>query len=79
MIKNIYIMNVKHLEFYERQKTQLHTKLHVQRSLVLNLHKVKNKERKYTACLTYMPRQKIPQTHKAIKIGNLEGSSFYSR
>ena len=31
-------------------------------------------ERKYTTCLTDMPRQRIPQTHKAIKIGNLEGS-----
>ena len=33
------IMNVKLLEYYERQKTQLHTKLHVQRSLILILHK----------------------------------------
>ena len=36
-------------------------------------------KRKYTAYLTYMPRQEIQQTHKAIKIGNLEGSRFYSR
>ena len=32
-----------------------------------------------TACLSDMQRQRIPQTHKAIKIGNLEDSRFYSR
>ena len=34
-------------------------------------------ERKYTTCLADMPRQRIPQTQNAIKIGNLEGSRFY--
>ena len=75
-------MNVKLLEYYERQKPQVHTKLHKQRSLILKLHKIVSDvffERKYTTCLTDMPRQRIPQTHNAIKIGNLEGSRFYSR
>ena len=40
MKKKKNIMNVKQLEYYERQKTQLRTKLHVQRSLILKLHKI---------------------------------------
>ena len=31
-------------------------------------------ERKYTACLTDMPRQRIPQTHKATR----KGQSFFT-
>ena len=37
--KNNFFMNVKLLEYYERQNPQEHTKLHVQRSLKLKLHK----------------------------------------
>ena len=33
-------MNVKLLEYYERQNPQEHTKLHVQRSFILKLHKI---------------------------------------
>ena len=33
-------MSVKLLEYYERQKPQEHNKLHVQRLLILKLHKI---------------------------------------
>ena len=38
--KKYNFMNVNLLECYERQKPQEHTKLHVQRSLILKLHKI---------------------------------------
>ena len=38
-MKKYNFMNVKLLEYYERQKPQEHTQLHVQRSLILKLHK----------------------------------------
>ena len=40
-MKKYNFINVKLLEYYERQKPQEHTKLHVQRSLILKLHKIK--------------------------------------
>ena len=39
-MKKKYIMNVKQLEYYKRQKTQLHAKLHVQCSLILKYVKL---------------------------------------
>ena len=34
------IKNIKLLEYYERQKPQVHTKIHMQRSLILKLPKI---------------------------------------
>ena len=38
--KNKILEKVKLLEYYELQKPQVHTKLHVKRSLTLKLHKI---------------------------------------
>ena len=39
-MKKIQFYECKLLEYYERQKPQEHTKLHVQRSLIIQLHKI---------------------------------------